>query len=234
MPELVVVCEARADFQTVSQLADRVILAQVPWADGTLEHVRRWLGDAERPFIKWTEIKKHTTGRRFHGRYGGPNKGEYLQARKALRVVAEQYPEADAVFLVRDEDRGGRRADYENASTTEPLATVILAIAAPEREAWHIVGFEPRDATERTRYTEEKARLGADPRGAAHTLNPKRDAHPRSTKRVLEALTAGDSDRASACLDDLDLSELKARGGPTGLTAYLESLEARLVPLFKA
>lgn len=141
----------------------------------------------------------------------------------------------DGVILVRDLDRKPRRRAFEDAraSTTGQLA-IALALPDPEREAWHIVGFDPADADDKARLTAETQRLGKDPRRTAHTLAPGKDDEARGTKRVLDALTGGDPHREARCLNDLPLDQLAQRGEAVGLTAFLDEVRERLAPLFTA
>lgn len=237
MIECLVFCEARGDAEVAQLLADRVLCDGIEWVDGVVEHVRRWggerhlAGDADGWFVKWTRLKDWK-GPQVHGCYGGANKGEWAQARKALVFTAIEHPEAKAVILVRDDDGKGRRADYETARAEVSGLAVVIAVPVPEREAWCIAAFEPADPTEGERLAAETARLSQDPRQVAHTLNPKRESHPRSTKRVLDNLTADDRARELADLRTLPLATLVTRGEAVGLAAYIDDLRERLLPLF--
>jgi len=55
---LLVVCEAAADFRTASELADRVLCADISWLDeGLLASVRQWLAVApDLPFVRWDKL----------------------------------------------------------------------------------------------------------------------------------------------------------------------------------
>ena len=174
-------------------------------------------------------------GLRVHGRYGGNNKGEYAQARKALDYVALDYPHARAVILMRDDDGYARRPDFEAARQTADAAlAVVLAIPEPEQEAWAIVAFQPRDDAEHTRLAATRDRLAGEPRALADTLSPKQSDHPRGTKTVLAQLCDGDPTRALDALRDPPLDHLRTHGAAVGLTAFLDDIEARLTPLIGA
>lgn len=237
MIDCVVFCEARSDAEVAQLLADRVLCEGAAWADGVVEHLRRWrgerhvVGDAEWWFVKWTRLKDWP-GPKVHGGYGGANKGEWAQARKALVYTALEHPVAKAVILMRDDDGQGRRADYEAARSAASGITVVIAVPVPEREAWCIAAFEPAAPGESERLAAETARLSQDPRRVAHVLNPKRESHPRSTKRVLDNLTADDRARELADLRALPLDQLAERGGAVGLAAYIDELRQRWLPLF--
>lgn len=239
MLECVVFCEARADAETAQLLADRVALEDIDWLDGIIDHVRHWRGErhpegeSDWYFIKWSHLKTWD-GRKVHGHYGGPNRGEYVQARKALIWTVLTHPNATAVILMRDDDGAMRRSDYEAARTHTSRLAVIIGIAEPEREAWCIAAFDAIDETEKRRLTAEMTRLGKNPCHIAHTLNPKRECHPRSTKKVLDALTEDNDHIALRGLRSLPLEDLIARGREVGLAAYLEDLRTRFVPLLSA
>lgn len=58
LPTWVVVCEASDDFEIATKLADRFILAEVDWANGALEDLRRWSGvDGSESYTPWKAIK---------------------------------------------------------------------------------------------------------------------------------------------------------------------------------
>ncbi len=232
MRKVLVVCEAAADALSVQALADRALVAEVRWLDGILDSQRTWVVDDGTAFIKWTTLKKRQVRMPAHGRYEG-EKGEYAQARKALVYAA--LTGVDGVVLARDLDRKPRRRAFEDArASTAGRIAIALALPDPEREAWHMVGFEPADAEDQARLTAETKRLGKDPRRIAHTLAPGRDDAERGTKRVLDALTEGDRHREARCLTDLPLDELARRGEAVGLTAFLAEVRERLAPLFTA
>lgn len=231
MADLVVVCEAEADFRTVTTLADRVFVERLPWAEGVLDSVRCWCGAAPGDrFVKWTSLKSlcnaHPGFPRLHGRYRGPGaKGEWLQVRKAIVWTRLARPEAAGLVVARDDDRKGRRAAMDQAACEAPAELpVVVAHAVPEREAWHIVGFVPTDDAEATRVDGQRAALGGDPHRVAHTLDPKKDDAPRGTKRVLDALTHGDHARQARCLTEPPLEDLRARGDDVGLTVFLNDV----------
>lgn len=135
MVEVVVFAEAEADHRTATVLADRVFCEAASWVSGNLDTLRQWCGaDAQQSFIRWTSVARiwrqlrPATRRALHGRYGGPQKGEYLQARKAILLAADLVPSARAVLLVRDADCGGRRADYEQARNAHARQGRAVAI----------------------------------------------------------------------------------------------------------
>jgi hypothetical protein len=61
---LMVVCEARADFLTSSQLADRVLCGSIDWIEPEmLDYHRRYTGlSHEEPFLTWSDVKESREG----------------------------------------------------------------------------------------------------------------------------------------------------------------------------
>lgn len=240
MLDILVVCEARADAATVQGLIDRVVMDEVPWVTADwLDNLRQWVGDPGAPvdgwrYLKWSTVKHWgpERRRRMHGKYGGAHKGEFQQARKALLWTAACLPETRAIILVRDDDRKGLREDYERA---RKLATsnraIAIAIPIPEREAWHLIGFDPLDEREQNALDAISDEIGCHPCRQAHTLNPKQDHAPRGTKRVLKHLTGGDAAREAACLNAHDLTTLAERGDKVGLASFLREVAERIAPL---
>lgn len=232
VPEIAVFCEARADFEAVSLLTRRVVTAARPWTAGQFDALSRWATADDAPFIKWTALKGMFRTLRASKRrqIWGSGDGEQKQARKALAWLAYRERNPDAVILVRDADKGARRAPFEAAA--EDRTDVVIGVPIVELESWYLNGFESRDAAEAARLAAEKQALGRDPTTQAHTLNPKREYHRASTKRVLDVLTEGDRARQLACLEEASLDVLRSRGAQTGLAAFIESIETVIAPLF--
>lgn len=236
MIECVVFCEARADAEIAQMVVDRVLCDASPWVEDVIDHMRRWHGDDRdgRRFVKWTDLKRRSRGIRVHGRYGGPNKGEYVQARKALAYAAKSFPDANAVALSRDDDGKDRRPDFEAARRhARTRRAIVIALARPTVEAWCIVAFHPTDDTEQARLDETTAELHGDPRAIAHTLKHE-SGHPRSIKPVLNALCADDRHRALDGLRTASLDTLRARGESVGLTAFIDDVREHFAPLIGA
>jgi hypothetical protein len=91
-----VVHEASADFTTATELADRVLLAEIPWIDELLHEPPCPVLDAQRQWIsedppgeplKWTSIanRARELGIRVHGHFNGePGLPDAQAARRAL------------------------------------------------------------------------------------------------------------------------------------------------------
>lgn len=223
------VCEAPADHRTATTLASRVLGRTVETTSIDPAF------DLEPGFSRWTKLDRHPQRwPRYHlnGRRGSgePVHGQTLVARKALLLFTGK---ADVVVLMVDGDREGsaRHAAMERArteSTTIPPERIVVAVPMPEREAWHISGFEPKDAAEQSRLAQTRTDLGKDPRTSSHELKHGRDEAKSNAKRVLAELTKDDADRVHACISETPLEVLRQRGRENGLVDFLDQVQARL------
>ena len=97
--------------------------------------------------------------------------------------------------------------------------------------------FEPKTKQEKENLGAERERLSFDPVCSAHLLTAREHGAKKDAKRVLEALIPKDEnpkrEREQSCLVDTSLSTLLERGVQTGLTAYLQEIRERLVPIFR-
>jgi hypothetical protein len=143
----------------------------------------------------------------------------------------------DAVIFIRDQDDQPNRKlgltqarDEHEKSNQKPK--VVIGFSIPEREAWVIAGFDPKDENEKSRLTSEHQLLSFDPCENSHRLTAGRDnSAPRSPKRVLRALTDGNFDRQRQCWNETDLSVLRRRGAENGLASYLDEVQTHLATL---
>lgn len=236
---LVVVCEADADRRTATGLADRVLCHEIEWLDPeSLDLHRRWQGLKERsPYLEWrrTATLARERGLRPHGHFDGrPGAPDAYAARRALLLLAMETKIPDAVLLIRDSDgEMERRTGLEQARAERAWPfPVILGLAHPKRECWVLAGFEPRNDAERERLANARRSLGFDPRSNAQRLLASQPGALSDAKRVLSDLTLGSFDREAACWMECDLRVLRELGEATGLTAYLDEILERLVPIF--
>lgn len=125
----------------------------------------------------------------------------------------------DGVALARDDAR--RWARFQ----------IVCGFPDPEREAWVLAGFEPCDDVEHQLLEELHRTLGFSPVVDAVRLRDKTHGALRNIKRVLDVLTRADADREARCWTDPPLVTLRARGVATGLSAFLDGLDASLLPL---
>jgi hypothetical protein len=234
----VVVCEAKADFLTSSELADRVLYESIDWVEpDTIDFHRRYDGETDaEPFFTWTRMKAlvKKAGIRARGFIEGqPGELDAQQARKALFYIGRMWPGVDGILLIRDDDyRASRRRGLEQARHDSHLSSrIVIGLAHTERECWVLAGFDPRNDREWELLAEIRQELGFDPCTQSDQLTAIHDHDKRSPKRVLNHLVQGDRDRETACWKETPLPILRDRGERTGLSQYLVEVEERLVPL---
>ncbi len=240
---LVVVCEARADFITASNLADRVFCESIDWMEAKiLEYSRHYEGlTNDQPYLKWTDAKALSKDagirpRGFIAVEGEPPKPPDLdarQAQRAIRLIESRWPEVGGILLIRDDDRKTeRRAGLEQARGESSLsARIVIGLAHTKRECWVLAGFEPGDEKETDLLAKARQKLGFDPRLHAERLTAIHDHDTRSAKGVLKELSSDDHGREAQCWQVTLLALLKERGTGTGLSDYLREVEERLVPI---
>ncbi len=151
----------------------------------------------------------------------------------ALRLFKSLDEPPDGVLLVRDtDDEDGRVPSLERvrASGTWEFE-VLLATPDPKRECWVLAGFDPITGDEEAALNEARSFLGFDPRIHAERLTAKRDKGKRNAKKILKRLMRPESEREESCWQQADLDVLKERGRKTRLTAYLEEVSTRLIPM---
>lgn len=235
-----VVHEARADFETATELADRVLLEALgDWLDeDLLVYQRTWLGESnggER--LSWKAIPRLAmeAGVRSHGHFNGESAlPDAAMARRAILYLCEEFADLDGIVLIRDQDdEPERRGGLEQAREHDHSGMVIvIGLATVERESWVISGFEPQGDNEAARLQTERTTLGFNPCERSHELTAcKDDSAKRSSKRVLRALCGDDHDRERQCWHDTSLATLRQRGADNGLADYLAEVRDRLAPL---
>lgn len=234
-----VVHEAEADFQTATELADRMLVDAIDWLDeDSLKYQRAWLAHApDATRLRWTALPKlalaaqvRATGH-FQGEAGH---ADARAARRAIRYLLKTFADIDGVVLVRDQDDQPRRRDGLEQARTEHQGrmVIVVGLAIVERESWVISGFEPADETEEARLQALRTRLGFDPRARSHDLTACKDDNAnRSPKRALRELSDDDHDRERRCWRECPLEVLRGRGHENGLAAYLGEVRDRLAPL---
>ncbi len=234
---IAVVYEAPADFQTATELADRVLVEAFDWMEtGLIEHLRSWVEDHFGNPLTWKSTKRLALdhGIAFAGFFdGSPAEPDAYAARRAIRLLRHLIPDLDGVMLVRDQDdQPDRRAGLEQARDEEKLVPIVVGLAVVERESWVICGFEPIDEPEDSRLADERQKLGFDPRIRSHELTAcKDDQANRSPKRVLRKLSGGAHEREQQCWRETALEVLKERGTENGLTLFLEEVREKFAPL---
>ena len=237
--EFAIVCEAHADRDTATGLADRVLLEEVSWLEPeTMDSCRQWRGvRAEEPYLKWASVKEEVRQRGlkgFFGHFNGkPGHPDAFMARLALLLLADSKDRPAAVLLVRDSDGyAERREGLEQARDDRRWPfPIILGVAEPKRECWVLAGFEPKNDQEAKDLDETELRLSFHPVREAHRLTAREHGAKNDAKRALGELSQGDKDREHDCLSKTSLEVLDKRGQQTGLAAYLKELREKLVPI---
>ncbi len=236
----VVICGAKAGCGLVTALADCVIERDVDWAQDQLQSFRQYTGlEPSSDFSKWGEVKR-TLERmpkrpRFPGRFKGTEGGARLEALKAI-FAARAQDNVEGLILSKDTDGLTERMSGMRQATDEHSLPTCFAVAHPEREAWLLHGFDPRNDDEKSVLDKIKKSIGFDPPLKAERLNPKRthtqDGKPiaKSTKLIVEKLTKNNKERERACWTDAPLQSLIERGERTGLRDYCEDVQRKLVP----
>jgi hypothetical protein len=234
-----VVHEAEADFQTATELADRVVVGAIDdWLDADqLVYQRTWLAEAPSgQRLAWKNIKQlaRAAGVRSHGHFDGESAlPDAAAARRAILFLLEVIPDLNAIVLIRDQDdEPERRGGLEQARNQDHGGVpIVVGLAIVERESWVVSGFDPQDDGETARVDAEKRRLGFDPRVRSHELTAcKDDTATRSPKRVLRVLSGDDRERERRCWWESPLQVLRERGAANGLAAYLQEVRDRLAP----
>ena len=249
MTEIVVFAEHSSDARTICGIADRILLAHAPadWderenvASPDLARRRTWVGlDDGATFFDLHHLKARagTNPRQFVRRPYGESRGyDSATVRIALQLCVKRAatrPDTRGLLFIRDLDAQGpeRIASAEAASTEAGDAfPALFAWPDPSTEAWLLHGFIPQNHAETKRLEEERAALHFDPTTASHLLRAANEGEPRNPKRVLRVLTDSDNDRVEECWEKTPLQTLRDRGEHSGLRAFFEQVETKLIPL---
>jgi hypothetical protein len=252
MIEFVVIVESRADAEIATKLAERVLVEKVDWLDHEqFQYLFRWSGLQENTEHScWKDISNivesarqsgfHIPRFRGHSR-SGAIKADGAASLKILNLIRllQKNRQIRAVFFIRDLDnQRERREGIEQARSEhidrEPKLEIIIGMAYRMREAWVLNGFIPSAQKEQQTLEKIKITLSFDPCEEAHRLRSTSFQEPervRNPKVVLEELTSNDRLREQQCWEETSLEILQKRGITTGLTAYLQEIEERLIPI---
>jgi hypothetical protein len=172
-----------------------------------------------------------------------PLKADGAAAVKVLTLLRylcqKENREIRAVLFIRDLDnQSARREGLEQArleqADRQPNIEIVIGTANRMREVWVLNGFIPVNSEETRILGEIVSELRFDPCEEAHRLRSNSWDEPdrrRNPKVVLERLTHRDTERERQCWEKTPLDHLRRQGSHTGLSAYLEEIEQRLVPL---
>jgi hypothetical protein len=97
------------------------------------------------------------------------------------------------------------------------------------REAWVLNGFIPSNQEEERILQEITTQLTFNPCQESHRLRS--TDRLRNPKVVVEKLTGGRMEREQQCWEETDREHLRKNGVHTGLTAYIDEIEERLIPI---
>ncbi len=254
MLEFVVIVESSADAQTATKLAERVLTEKIDWLEpDLLQNLFQWSGlEVGTEHACWRDISNIMQRAKESGlpipKFLGHSKSGALKAdgaatMKILNLIRllqlKNNRQVRTVLLIRDLDnQPERREGVEQARAEhidrEPKLEIIIGAADRMREAWILNGFIPSNQEEIQILENIKNELSFDPCEEAHKLRSNSWEEPertRNPKVVLEKLTGGNKLREQQCWEETSLELLQQRGSSTGLKAYLQELEQRLIPV---
>ncbi len=234
-----VIYEAAADFQTATELADRVLVESIEWMEEhLLDHQRTWIREWNGTPLTWKRIGQSAQDARIFasGHFAGePGQPDAQTARRAILYLRHAIHDLAGVLLIRDQDnQPERRQGLEQARREAKLPLpVVVGLAVVERECWVISGFDPLNEAEESRLAAERQTLGFDPRMRSEELTAcKNDLARRSPKRVLRVLCDGEHDREHRCWLETLIETLRDRGTNNGLSMFLDEIRTKLAVLF--
>ncbi|MEG4505875.1 hypothetical protein QUA81_19655 [Microcoleus sp. F6_B4] len=253
MIEFVVIVESSADARTATRLADRVLVEKIDWLEPEmLQHLFQWSGlEAGTENSCWKNINQiidnfqQSLGFR-PPRYLGHRKDGALKAdgAAAIKIInlvrfIQKTRQIKAVLLIRDLDnQPQRREGIEQARSEQidrqPKLAVIIGTADRMREAWVLNGFIASNQEEKQILQEITTELTFNPCDESHRLRSNSWEEPdriRNPKVVVEKLTGGKMEREQQCWEETSLELLRKKGVHTGLTAYIDEIEERLIPI---
>ena len=260
MSEFVVIVESRADAETATKLAERVLLEKIEWLDSEqLQYHFQWSGlEVNTDYSCWTDIRHiaerakelgHSVPKFLGHSKTGSLKADGAATLKALNLVTylQRKRLIKAVIFIRDLDdqpdrKGGlnqARLEYINRRSKLEIDThsnleIIIGTADRMREAWVLNGFDALNPTEERILQEIKVGLNFDPCKDAQKLRSNSFEHPdreRNPKVVVKRLADDNRLREQKCWEETSLELLRQRGENTGLTDYLNEIEERLKPI---
>lgn len=252
--QIIVIVEAKADYEIATSLAERVFKAYRPlWFTDNLTSIITWRGvEPETSFSCWKDYHPIEANARQQGyrppRYLGhtqskqPCQTDCVITRKFIRLIkfiTTRNNPVRAVLLIRDLDnqperqQGLRQAKVDEGSND---LQIIVGTANPNREAWVLNGFIPNDETETEILREIYEAIHIDPCLESHRLRRQvargHNRAYRDIKKILAQLTQDNKDREALCWIETPLDTLLERGTETGLTDYLQDIQKDLLPIF--
>lgn len=241
--------EARADAETVTCIADRLILQHAPSEEEResgqhsvwLKARREWRGlEPESGYSKVASIQKLAKDHQIRVLGGrGMDRDMFRKAMLVAEKVRGENPRWMVVSRDLDTDHPNERLaslEQMRAEYGEKGWVIVLAVAKPFREAWVLHGFIPSTREEESALKDERAKLGFDPTLSPERLTAQSETAKQNAKRVLNALlTAAKNrrDRELACLEQTPLVTLREKAEKTngsGLSGFCTDFERVLLP----
>jgi len=253
MIEFVVIVESSADARTATKLADRLLGDKFDWLEPeTLQDHFQWSGlEAARGNYCWKNIDDIT--KRFSDKFkfsstrsNGKFKRDGQSANKIMTLISflqhKQKRDIKAVIFMRDLDNQPQRREHIEQARLEqidrqPKLAIIIGTADRMREAWVLNGFIPSNQQEKQILQEITTQLTFNPCEESHRLRSNSLTEPdrlRNPKVVVQKLTGGRMQREQQCWEETDLEHLRKNGVHTGLTAYIDEIEERLIPIIRS
>lgn len=232
-----VVYEAPADFQTATDLADRVFVDAIDWLEPEhLPYQRVWLGKAGEKPLTWSRVGDlaRAVDIRARGLFDGSPALQHAKlARRTILYLRKAIPNLDAILLIRDGDNEpDRRKGLEQArEKADHPERIVIGVADLERESWVLCGFIPGNDDETARLDRLRDDLHFDPCTHSHGLTARKDHEAGSPKYVLGILCDGKQEREQRCWREAPLARLREHGAANGLRAFLDEVQDRLAPL---
>ena len=250
MIEFVVIVESSADARTATKLADRILVQKIDLlAPEILQHHFQWSGlEAGTENSCWKNIDEIT--KRLSDKFKFPTirsngkfKSDGQSANKIMKLISslqyKQKRDIKAVIFMRDLDNQPQRREHIEQARLEqidPQPKLAIIIGTPDRmrEAWVLNGFIPSNQQEKQILQEITTELTFNPCEESHRLRSNSLTEPdrlRNPKVVVEKLTGGKMEREQQCWEETSLEYLRKNGVHTGLTAYINEIEERLIPI---
>jgi len=250
MIEFVVIVESSADARTATKLADRTLVQKIDWLDPEmLQHLYQWSGlEGDTENSCWKNIdditKRLADQFKFPTiRSNGKFKSDGQSANKIIKLISflqyKQKREIKAVIFIRDLDNQPERKKHIEQVRSEQInqqtqLAIIIGTADRMRESWVLNGFIPSNQEETRILQQITTELTFNPCEESHRLRSNSLTEPdriRNPKIVVEKLTGGKMEREQQCWEDTDLEILRKKGVQTGLTAYIDEIEERLISI---
>ena len=253
LSEFIVIVESSADARTATKIAERVLVEKIDWLDAEmLQHHFQWGGlEAGTDNSCWKDInhiierekKSGFQPQRFLRRNKPGQKTLQPDGSNTIKILnlvrhLQKTREIEAVLLIRDLDNQPQRREGIEQARSEHInrqhkLEIIIGTADRMREAWVLNGFIPSNQEEERILQEITTELTFNPCEESHRLRnslTKAD-RLRNPKVVVEKLTGGRMEREQQCWEETSLEYLRQNGVETGLTAYIDEIEERLIPI---